>query len=193
MGEPIDSWWYTADDISPWDDLRFPAQGINPTGLTGAAAVDDSESTFPGTLLFVHTSATMCAGVAQLPHEAVMDELKPHIHWAKTTSEAGEVVWEFTYRLIGNVGSTAGDWSSADNGTLAVSHGDTANKHALTAFSAIDISALRPSAMIAWRLYRRPAATADNYDKSARLFELDFHYQRAAGRRGTLNEYPDID
>ena len=193
-GEPLDpAWWHTADDIDPWDDLRFPAQSINPAGQTNGATVDDTESAFPGTLLFSHTAVNLVSGVVQIPHETKFDELKPHIHWAKSTSASGGVVWEFTYRVIGNVGGTAGDWTSADNGTLAVPHSDTANKHALTAFDAIDISGLRPSAMIAWRLYRKPGDELDTYGAAARLFELDFHYQRSAGKRGTLIEYPDID
>ena len=188
-------WWYSANDVDTWDDLRFPASSINPAGQTGGAAIDTEETDFPGSILFVHTGPTMIAGLAQIPHEAkygVGGELRPHIHWAKTTSAAGEVVWDFRYRWIGNVGATAGDWSAADNGTLGVSHSDTANKHALTAFSAISLADKRPSAMLAFRLYRTPTAGGDNYDATARLFELDFHYQRTAGRRGTLLEYPEI-
>ena len=38
------------DQYEPWDDLRFPAQSINPAGTAGPPTVDDT--TYPGTLLF---------------------------------------------------------------------------------------------------------------------------------------------
>ena len=189
------TWWHSADDVDVWTDLRVPASSINPAGQTGAAAIDTGETDFPGSILFVHTGKTMIAGVVQLDHDTKVGAgcvLKPHIHWAKTTSAAGEVVWEFLYRLIGNVGDVAGDWSTADNGTLAISHADTADSHAITAFSSIDLTNARASSMYAFRLYRAPAETGDNYDATVRLYELDFHYQRAASRRGTLLEYPSV-
>jgi len=189
-------WWYNAQGIDTWDDLRFPASSINPAGQTGPAAIDVDADAFPGSLLFAGTGTTMVAGLAQLPHEAkygVDGIIKPHIHWAKSTSAAGEVVWAFYYRWIGNVGSVAGDWTAADNGTLAVPHADTANKHVITAFSPISLDDTRPSCMWAFTLERTAGATADNYGADARLFELDFHFQRTAGRRGTLLEYPDIE
>ena len=49
-----------------WDDLRFPAQGINPAGAASPPTVDDT--TFPGTLLFATNATNVIAGVAQLPH-----------------------------------------------------------------------------------------------------------------------------
>jgi hypothetical protein len=189
------SWWHTAVDIDTWDDLRFPASSINPAGQTGPAEIDVDADAFPGSLLFAATGSTMIAGLAQLPHEAKYGEggvLRPHIHWAKTTSAAGAVVWAFYYRWIGNVGDVAGNWSSADNGTLAVSHANTANKHALTAFTELSLTDKRPSCMLAFKLLRLGGDSADDYGASARLFEIDFHFQRTAGRRGTLLEYPDI-
>lgn len=197
-GEPGINWWmHGSETVLGWDDLRFPATAINPVGQTDAAALDTTVTNFPGTLLFSNTADNLVCGIAQLPHETYMEAdgvLKPHIHWAKTSSASGAVVWEFTYRWIGNVGSVAEDWTSADNGTLAVPHSDTANKHALTAFTFIPLTGRRPSAMLAFRLYRRAGTDeADTYGAAARLFEVDFHYQRLANRPGTLQEYPDVD
>lgn len=40
----------TSVTFDVWDDLRFPAQGINPAGAADAPTVDTA--TRPGTLLF---------------------------------------------------------------------------------------------------------------------------------------------
>ena len=50
------------DTYLAWDDLRFPAQGINPAGQTDAPSIDTT--TFPGTLLFDPASINLIAGVA---------------------------------------------------------------------------------------------------------------------------------
>jgi len=195
--EPAETWWrHNTEAVLGWTDLRFPATSINPAGQTNPATLETDVDTFPGTLLFSNTTDNIICGVAQLPHEMFFGDgavIKPHIHWSKTTSATGVVIWEFTYRWIGNVGDAAEAWSTADNGTLAVDHGDTADTHALTAFTSISLSGRRASAMLAFRLYRRSGTDAnDTYGANARLLELDFHYQTGGGKSGTLLEYPSI-
>lgn len=51
-----------------WDDLRFPAQGINPAGAASPPAVDEVLTSFTGTLLFSGSQENVIAGVAQMPH-----------------------------------------------------------------------------------------------------------------------------
>lgn len=58
-----------------WDDLRFPAQGINPAGAANAPTIDDVLTSFPGTLLFAGNAENVIVGIAQMPHA-----------WAKGTS-----------------------------------------------------------------------------------------------------------
>ncbi len=190
---PHVSWWQSGDPkVSVWDTITIPAHALQSgtDGLTNGAAVDDTESAFPGTILFVHDAEKLVCGVVQIPHDAVMLNLKPVLHWAKSTTAANAVVWEFSARVLGATGSTAGSWGTADNGTLTVSHANTAHVHALTTFSALDISALGPSSIIAFRLYRRTDDAGDTYGASARVFAVSFHYQKAYGKRGSLLEYP---
>jgi hypothetical protein len=191
---PSISWWQSGDPkVAVWDTITLPAHALQSgtDGLTNGAAVDDTESAFPGTILFVHDAEKLVCGVVQIPHDALMTgTLKPVVHWAKSTSAANAVLWEFSSRVLGAAGSTAGSWSSADNGTLAVSHADTAHVHALTTFTALNISTLGPSSIIAFRLYRRTDDALDTYAASVRLFAVSFHYQKAYGKRGSLVEYP---
>ncbi len=193
--EPAENYWFRgAEDVLGWTDLRFPATSINPAGQTGAATLETDVSKFPGTLLFSSSADNIVCGIAQLPHEIYLGDgavIHPHIHWAKTTSASGKVIWEFSYRWIGNVGDTAGAWSTPENGTDAISDSDTADHHALTSFSYLSLSGYRVSAMIAFKLYRRAGTDVnDTYGADARLFELDFHYQKHANRPGSLLEYP---
>jgi hypothetical protein len=179
-----------------WDDLRMPAQAINPVGGASDPAVDNTESTgVPGTLLFSGTADNMVGIVFQMPHAWVANVpladgstsgvVRPHIHWAKTTATTGAVSWEMYYRVLGNPGDTMTAWSSAIAGTEAVtSTGD--GVHGLTSFGDVTLDGYKSSCLVAVRLYRR--GSADAYPSQARLFEFDVHYRVA--RLGTKTEIP---
>lgn len=169
-----------------WDDLRFPAQGINPSGTTAPPTVD--ATTYPGTLLFSSAATNLIAGVAQMPHAwARGTEIHPHVHWSKTTSASGGVVWEWCYALA-DIGGTFGAYSAWIAATAVVLNSDTAHKHALDSFAAVTPD-MKESGMIAWQVRRKHDATADTYAADARLWEFDFHYQVA--KAGTVPEIPD--
>ena len=169
-----------------WDDLRFPAQGINPAGQTDAPSVDTT--TFPGTLLFSASVVNLIAGVAQMPHAwSRGTAIYPHVHWAKTTSAAGGVVWEMCYS-IADIGGIFGAYSAWVAATDVVLDSNTANKQALASWPAITMTGYKESTMVAWQIRRNVAATADNYAANARFFEMDFHYQ--VGKLGTTTEIP---
>lgn len=188
LGEDLDITGYLRLSGGPWEDLRFPAQSINPTGITGAAGMDTTETGFPGTLLFDAATPEMCAGVAQLPHGwRIGSSVRPHVHWAKTSSAAGTVIWLFYYR-VASVGGTFGAWQGPVTGTHDVSDSDTANKHALDSFGDISMTGHTESCIMAWRVYRD--AATDTYAADARLFEFDIHYQ--VQKLGTESEYPAI-
>lgn len=170
-----------------WEDLRFPVQGINPAGSAAPPTVDDT--TFPGTMLFSGSADNLIGGVAQLPHAWKRGTaVRPHIHWAKTTSASGVVVWQFRYSLaaIGDVLSAYSDWAT---GVAAVSDANTANKHALTSFSEIAMPGVKESGIIVWELRRFASDSSDTYNGvNARLLEVDFHYE--ISKFGTPDELP---
>lgn len=188
---PVSAWVYTergwvANGAPVWDDLRFPAQGINPAGQTDAPSIDTT--TFPGTLLFSASVVNLIAGVAQMPHAwSRGTAIHPHVHWAKSTSAAGGVVWEWCYS-IADIGGTFGAYSAWTAATAVVSDSNTASKQALAAFPLLDMTGYKESTMIAWQLRRNVDATADTYAAVARFFEFDFHYQ--SNKLGTVQELP---
>ena len=168
----------SAQDIgAEWDDLRFPAQGINPAGAVAAPDVETDETKFPGSLLFDGGTSEVVAGVAQLPHGYKKgSDLYPHIHWQKTTSASGGVVWHFYYRISSKTGGSAA-WVGPVVGVDELPHADTADREAITTFGSISGNGLSLSQIIGWRIYRMPAETADTYAADARLLEFDIHYQ----------------
>jgi hypothetical protein len=168
-----------------WEDLRFPVQGINPAGSAAPPTVD--QTTYLGTLLFAPNADNVIAGVAQLPHSWQRGTaIRPHIHWAKTSTATGPVAWRFAYAWA-DIGGTFGAYSEWDVGTTGIPHSNTANKHALTTFTEIaPATGVGESSVILWQLMRD--VSEDAYANDARLFELDFHYQ--TNKRGTKSEIP---
>ena len=176
-----------SEEYIAWDDLRFPAQGINPAGAAAPPTVD--ATTYPGTLLFSSSSTNVIAGVAQMPHAwKAGSEVRPHIHWAKSTSAAGGVIWQFKY-VIADIHGTFGAYSDWETMTVAVSDADTAHLHALKRAAAITMTGKKESTMICWQLQRKHDDAADDYGADARLFEVDFHYQ--VSKFGTITEIPE--
>lgn len=173
-------------DAIAWDDLRFPAQGINPAGTSNAPSVDTT--TWPGTLLFSNSANNHIAGVAQMPHAWRRGSaVRPHVHWSKTSTGSGGVQWELRYSVaeIGAVFPAVSAWTVGVN---AVSDSNTTDKHALDAFPDITMDSMKESAIILWEVRRNTDATADTYAAPARLLEFDFHYQRE--KNGTESEIP---
>ncbi|NLH94282.1 MAG: hypothetical protein GX466_08750 [Candidatus Cloacimonetes bacterium] len=169
-----------------WDDLRFPAQGINPAGATDAPTVD--KSVVPGTLLFSGSAVNLIAGIAQMPHAWFAGSaIRPHLHWAKTTSAAGGVEWEWCYAIAG-AGEVLPAYSAWLPATEGVPNSDTAGKHAISKFPELTMTGKKESTIIAWQVRRNPAAVADTYATNARFFEFDIHYQMS--KFGTIAEFP---
>lgn len=170
-----------------WDDLRFPAQGINPSGSPAPPSVDNDLSLFPGSLIFAGNQENNIGGIAQLPHAWVEgSEVHPHIHWHKTANDASNLAvgWQFQYR-ISNPGGTWTAWSGWQNHTLAIGSNTLTNTHALSEFPVIDMTGYTVSAIIAWQVRR--TGDTDAYNGTTRLFELDFHHQ--VDTLGSTSEY----
>lgn len=158
-----------------WEDLRFPAQGINPPG---AVSDPDVEST-TGFLLFDPSGTEVIAGVAQMPHSwKEGTSIYPHVHWCKTTSAAGNVLWQLDYEVVNN-GSVAtmayGSQLQAPAAASSTPDSNTANKVLISGFGEAAMTGMTVSCLIIWKLSR--IGGSDTYGADARLFELDFHYE----------------
>lgn len=161
-----------------WDDLRFPAQGINPPGL----ASDPSVEANTGLLLFDATLPNVIAGVAQMPHAwKEGSAIVPHIHWQKTTSAAGNVLWRFEYDNIVNPGEvsllTYANSIDQTSPVAGTPDNNTAGENLISSFGEIDMTNKDISCLVLWKLTRVAGDALDTYGADARLVELDIHYQ----------------
>lgn len=186
MTLPLVKYPWDGPDNLFWDDLRFPAQGISLLGVTSPPTTDTTG--LPGSLLFADAALNSICGIAQMPHSwAEGTEIRPHIHWTKTSAAAGDVVWRFTY-AIANVGDVFPAYSALDTATVAVSTADTDKLQGLSTFAPIDMTDKRVSCIIMWALLRAGTDGADTYAAAARLLEFDIHYQ--INRFGSPDEFP---
>ena len=164
-----------------WDDLRFPAAGINPPG----AASDPTRDTSDGRLAFSPTADNLIAVQVQMPHAWLEgSSISPHIHWSPTTTHTGNVKWQLQYK-IAEIGSAfPGSWTT-DTALQAAS--GVADTHQLVEFADIPMTGLHLSCMLLMIISRLGADGADTYTGDAKLNEFDIHFQ--ADALGSNEEY----
>lgn len=155
-----------------WDDLRSPAVSISP--VPGFAADRDDD----GSLLFDTTIVEQAATLKQMLHSWKLESyVIPHVHWGKTTDAAGDVEWEYRYRII-NEGQIPPAWSSWIGATGRSQTIGADQTHIVDTFPELDMTGVELSAMISVQLRRNVDHEDDNYGADARLWEFDIHYQR---------------
>ena len=158
-------------DATNWDDLKFPAQGINPPG----AASDPDRDATDGTWLFDAGSTEVLIGIAQMPHSwEEGTPILPHVHWQATDGNAGDVYWRFEYNIADVNGDFAGSFTALNTLDSAVSN---ANTHLIKGFGSVDMSGHKLSCIIKWKVSRIGGDGTDTYAADAKLLEVDFHYQ----------------
>jgi len=154
-----------------WDDLRFPAQGINPPGQVS----DPDISAVDGMLLFDSASTEIIMGAAQMPHAWLEgSQIRPHIHWQATDGNAGNVLWRFSYDIANVNGDFSGSYTDVD--TIMAASGD-ANTHDIGSLGYMTMTGYDLSCIIKWRIARIGGDELDTYGADARLLEFDIHYQ----------------
>lgn len=172
-----DGFLHLEGDATAWDDLRFPAQGINPVGLSAPPATDTADP-YMGSLLFDPATINVVAGIAQMPHNwKEGSAISPHIHWTPTSTGGGNVVWRFSY-MVANINEAFSGSLTVMDPVIAAA-GTDANAHLLTSFEPdIDMTGKTISCIVMWKLERvANDGTNDTYAADARLLELDFHYE----------------
>jgi hypothetical protein len=151
-----------------WEDLRFPAQGINPPGATS-----DPDKDGDGLFLFDATGTEILSGVAQLPHAwAQGTSLHAHVHWSATDGNTGDVAWQLEYKVVPFGEAVPSSWSTL------LATGEAKQEHCITEIAEVPVAASAGvSALVLWRLSRAGGNPADTYGSDAKLYEFDFHYQ----------------
>lgn len=173
-------------ELVSWDDLQCPPEAFNANGTPSPPTLDNT--TVPGTWLFSGTTENNLAVIRQMPHRwKQASAIRPHVHWEKTTTSSGEVMWQWCY-TIANVGDVFPAYSAYVDCTSAVSHSNTVRKHAISTFPEVDMTGKRESCIICIQFRRLPSHASDTYGADARSLEFDIHYQ--TNKDGTKAEYP---
>ena len=158
-------------DARWWDDIRVAAQStrVNPaTSKPDYAAFVGNTKTF----LFDPSTDEGVTFSMQMPHSwAIGTNIEPHVHWAPTTSNTGNVQWviECTSAAI------SGTFGSTTALTVTQAANGVAQYHHYADFDEYDMSSISTvSAMLECYLYRN--ADSDTYTGDAALLEVDFHF-----------------
>jgi hypothetical protein len=174
---------YAAVNGPSWDDLRTPATSIPIRGQSGDPDADDD-----GSLLFDASTAEQVALLFQLPHSWQHGTgVRFHVHWAKSTDAAGDVVWEYRYRRWANnaIAPAWSDWIAATTRSQTIAADQTT---LIDGWPELSMTGLLGSCLLSIQLRRNPDAETDTYAADARLYDADCHY-RAYGL-GSPQEYP---
>lgn len=165
-----------------WDDLRFPVTGVS---IGGFASPPDVQ-TDTGLLLFDAAAIETIGVLAQLPHAwKEGSDIKPHVHWAKTSDAAGDVVWSLRYKWF-NIGEVQPAWSSVLTAT-DVAAADATQKQMISTFPLISGAGKTISSLFLCQIGRLATDGGDDYAADALLYEFDIHYQSDSG--GSIAEF----
>jgi hypothetical protein len=160
-----------------WDDLRFPAQAINPPGQ----ASDPDLEPDTGCWLFAASGTELIYAVVQMPHAwNEGSTIVPHVHWEKTSSASGDVAWSLRYKIsrIGEVRDASWTTVAVETSTVpGTPDNDTEEQHLITSFGPMGMSGSKISTCILFELARVGGDAGDTYGADARLLEFDVHYQ----------------
>lgn len=166
-----------------YDDVQFPAAGMNPTGLPSPPTVDNTD----GTLLFASGADNIVGICFQIPHGwSEGTAIGPHIHWCKTTAAAGTVKWQLKYS-VQKPGAVLPSFSSFTDGTDQVADADTANLHAIRKWAEITTTGMTVSTICKFVLQRTSSGGADTYAANAKLLSFDIHV--AKDSNGSRSEW----
>jgi hypothetical protein len=170
-----------------WEDLRFPAQGINPAGAPAPAGVDTSS----GLLSFSGTTDNVIGGVAQMPHAWKHGTtVHPHLHLRFPTSAAANTRWQFRYDVAdinGNYANAVGTYTSL--AAVTVANPQNTAKHVYADLGDLPMVGYKESTAILWQVWRLASSdAADNDTNAALVMEFDIHYE--VDKPGTPDEIP---
>ena len=151
-----------------WDDLRTPA-----TNLKQGGADPDTD----GGLLFATGSTENTYAIMQMPHSwLVGTDIRPHVHWSKTTDASGDVVWQIRYR-VWSPSNVAPSWSSYIDINERLGTLSSDQRQLLDLFPFIDMEGQSISCMLSFHIRRKHDDADDDYAADAKLWEFDVHYQ----------------
>ena len=165
-----------------WDDLQSSASTINPPGTTGVP-----EKLATGELAFDSVGVEQIVVTHQLEHGwREGSEIRPHVHWGKSDTNTGDVVWQMRYRIL-STNQVPGAWTDWLDIVGSSSALDDTTKMLIDYWAPIDMGGFGISTLVIYQIRRDPTNGSDDYGSDAYLYSFDTHIQKDAA--GSLQEY----
>jgi hypothetical protein len=154
-----------------WDDVRMPAT----VALVGQGAGNAADQDTLGYLLFDTAQDEEAFFTMQMPHGYKYgSDMEAHVHWAKSTSAGGDVVFKIDYECA-DIGETfTNSLGTTLTLTYEIDDSDTAFKHAYADTTLFNPGFSGVSGMCLMRLWRD--VSEDDYAADAIVYELDVHF-----------------
>jgi hypothetical protein len=164
---------FFVDNVCGWDDLVFPAVGVNLIG----PAVDPTANLTYMTLDFTDAKDCVVHVTYQMPHSwKVGSNVNFHIHWQPSNTDVGSCNWEVRYQwrnATGDVASAAvSAWALVPK---AVTPGGVARVAQMDTLASFIGTGKGVSSLLQIELRR--LGTTDAFTGDAMLVSLDLHYQ----------------
>lgn len=168
-------------DCTVFDDLRFPATAINPTGTIAPATFDTTRIGFS----FSASATNQIAIIAQMPYGWKMgSSIHPHIHWHPIDTNTGNVYWRMEYKWTNMSDAEPSAWTTVN--TLDAGDG-VADKYQIADLGAISGTGKALSSILKIIISRMGGEATDTYASVAILDEFDIHYE--VDTLGSSEEY----
>ncbi|MBK6848994.1 MAG: hypothetical protein IPG96_16160 [Proteobacteria bacterium] len=159
------------------EDLRYPAQGINPPG----AASDPARNASTGLLEFSASKTNVIAGVAQMPHGRMTDsDIVPHVHvYGMTNPVAPNDIarWQLSYRTANINAARPAAYTTVTADQVVAAHVGGQPIHQIVSFGPLSGVGIGLSACMEWVVSRLGADGADTYPGIVTLLEFDLHVE----------------
>ena len=159
-------------ETSSWDDIIIPPSGLARNNLAPDRVVFVGSIEAPA---FSGTSTEQLSGSFEIPHDYNEGtDLRPHIHWSPSNTNAGDVKWQLEYTL-----ACVGDAFPASTTVVAIDTSNQINRsHNVVEFGIIDGTNVQIGCMIQFRLFRDGGDAEDTYGSDAFLLSIGVHYEQ---------------
>lgn len=165
---------------TPYVSMAFHSQDI----VTPGAGTDPGRDTSSGLLEFDGSGTEVISGAAMLPRQwREGSVVSPCVHWSKTTSATGTVLWQWRYKYadMGKGVTSFTDWLAAIE---VVSGGNAADRHARADLPDFTLGTETGSVLL-WQLRR--LGGSDTYGADAQLYAFALNLQ--IDRIGSTTEF----
>jgi len=167
-----------------WNDYNIAAIAL----ATGAAAPDkvtvNGATYIEGYAFDGNATTESLSGVIEILHGYVEgSDLRPHVHWAPTTTGTGNVKWQMEYTIA----NADGTFSTPTTITITDAAGGTAWQSLVAEFATISGTGLEIGAQVHFSIFRDPSDVADTYAGDALLSSVGVHVQVESA--GSINVF----